>query len=79
MLVWEGIRGCRNLEQLATQKAFVAEDDENIFGYMNEAFESLLLLHGQDADWKDILREWKEDAMAVWVVWWELFEMEDVL
>jgi hypothetical protein len=63
---------------LATQKAFVAEDDTNIRGYINEAFEKLSLLHPQDADWGDILREWKDDAMALWVVWWEVFEMEDV-
>jgi hypothetical protein len=79
MLVWQGVRRCRNLEQLATQKAFVAEDNANIRGYMNEAFEKLSLLHPQDADWKDILREWNEDAMALWEVWWDVFEMDDVL
>eukprot|EP00934_Nitzschia_sp_Nitz4_P001476 Nitzschia sp. Nitz4//scaffold56_size114212//55353//57533//NITZ4_003949-RA/size114212-processed-gene-0.26-mRNA-1//-1//CDS//3329554703//1476//frame0 len=78
LMIWSAVRDGRNLEYLKSQDSFVSEDGTNISQYTNDCFVKLQAMRPGDMSWSKVLSLWQKEAVPIYEVWWEVFNLDEI-
>lgn len=73
--IWRALRQGDDLEQLKSDDSDDVEEMQYAMDYLENVINLLKDQVPQNNDWRTKMKEWKQRAKVLWVIWWEVFNV----